>query len=483
MVQLMEGNYNMIKFAEIDQSNSVITRLKEAKAASDSRDYEKKTRIIRELMHESPGDWNIDSEDKGIAGITHTPTSFRFHLPSQRVISEIRSKQKAALFEDFLNPQITESDPDPWRRRIDAVFNYDNGSALMGALAGGTVGGLSHLLPQTDKKKPKMSIWKKILAGTAIGGASGYGLAKALPETSANINQKILDNYVSPAIGRVATNLFTPEGYRTEGRMKDIIADKKKPYSSAWEAAKHVINDDKALTSDRDHLWRYIWNLEPRYIKATDGEYTQFYKKTPGGDKDDYEVPDKSTEEISQNLSDNIDYIIEGNDAGYFDKRFKKYNAMAKGLMKEKNMPATDAYLAAAKEYHKVYSPREPTLGRFNPYLKLDSEGGITSNINDPWNIDLNPGDTITHQPDLSDEYRANKQKPIKNTNILFSNLLRHLATKTTNGRSVHLRKNLYIGNIKDKIREYQPDDLVNYPSPGDPVVQKENDSEKSNTI
>ena len=109
MARLMEGNYDMIKFAEIDQSNSVITRLKEAKAASDSRDYEKKTRIIRELMKESPEDWDIDSEDKGIAGITHTPTSFRFHLPSQRVVSEIRSKQKAALFGDTLNPHINRS--------------------------------------------------------------------------------------------------------------------------------------------------------------------------------------------------------------------------------------------------------------------------------------------------------------------------------------------------------------------------------------
>ena len=59
--------------------------LREAKARSDKRDYAGKTHILRRMMKEKPHDWAVDSEDKGIAGLTHMPTKFRLHLPSHHI--------------------------------------------------------------------------------------------------------------------------------------------------------------------------------------------------------------------------------------------------------------------------------------------------------------------------------------------------------------------------------------------------------------
>ena len=59
----------------------VLRKLLEAKAESDRGNYKAKHAIMRGLMAEEPHKFKIDSEDKGIVGITHADTNFRMHLP------------------------------------------------------------------------------------------------------------------------------------------------------------------------------------------------------------------------------------------------------------------------------------------------------------------------------------------------------------------------------------------------------------------
>lgn len=58
-----------------------LIQLLEAKAESDRKNYARKHQILRQLLGQSPEDFLIDSEQGGILGLTHTPTSFRIHLP------------------------------------------------------------------------------------------------------------------------------------------------------------------------------------------------------------------------------------------------------------------------------------------------------------------------------------------------------------------------------------------------------------------
>jgi hypothetical protein len=62
---------------------SVLTRLKKAKDLSDQRRYDEKTAILRELLKERPDEFEEDSQEGGIVGLTHIPTGFRIHMPAQ----------------------------------------------------------------------------------------------------------------------------------------------------------------------------------------------------------------------------------------------------------------------------------------------------------------------------------------------------------------------------------------------------------------
>jgi hypothetical protein len=62
-----------------------LKKLLAAKAHSDAKRYEAKHAIMRALIHERPSEFVIDSEDRGVVGITHVPTRFRIHLPASAV--------------------------------------------------------------------------------------------------------------------------------------------------------------------------------------------------------------------------------------------------------------------------------------------------------------------------------------------------------------------------------------------------------------
>lgn len=62
-------------------AHPALARLIEAKTHSDARRYSNKHMILRELLRQAPQDFLIDSEERGILGLTHRPTRFRIHMP------------------------------------------------------------------------------------------------------------------------------------------------------------------------------------------------------------------------------------------------------------------------------------------------------------------------------------------------------------------------------------------------------------------
>jgi hypothetical protein len=57
----------------------IILKLREAKAHSDAKRYDRKNAILRELMSKAPNEWHVDDPLPYHMGITHGPTKFRFH--------------------------------------------------------------------------------------------------------------------------------------------------------------------------------------------------------------------------------------------------------------------------------------------------------------------------------------------------------------------------------------------------------------------
>ena len=71
----IEEHFENFKAASLDE-------MKELKTLSDQRRYGEKHALARRLMEEDPDAYFIDSDDgRGIVGVTHRPTGFRWHMP------------------------------------------------------------------------------------------------------------------------------------------------------------------------------------------------------------------------------------------------------------------------------------------------------------------------------------------------------------------------------------------------------------------
>ncbi|GAG26195.1 unnamed protein product, partial [marine sediment metagenome] len=55
--------------------------LKQAKAYSDKGMYAAKLAILRKLVQQRRGEFDVDSQKDGILGLTHKPTKFQIHMP------------------------------------------------------------------------------------------------------------------------------------------------------------------------------------------------------------------------------------------------------------------------------------------------------------------------------------------------------------------------------------------------------------------
>ena len=74
--------------------DATLQKLLQAKAYSDARDYPHKTHLLRQLIQQHPTDFYIDSEDKGIVGVTHRPTGFQIHMLKNSYPAAPAVKQK-----------------------------------------------------------------------------------------------------------------------------------------------------------------------------------------------------------------------------------------------------------------------------------------------------------------------------------------------------------------------------------------------------
>jgi hypothetical protein len=63
------------------QKPKVLDQLLAAKRESDRKNYGRKHSILREVLKQRPGDFEVDSDSKGMVGLTHPSSGFRIHLP------------------------------------------------------------------------------------------------------------------------------------------------------------------------------------------------------------------------------------------------------------------------------------------------------------------------------------------------------------------------------------------------------------------
>jgi 8-oxo-dGTP pyrophosphatase MutT (NUDIX family)/GNAT superfamily N-acetyltransferase len=85
-----------IEKAAAPEVPSIILRLREAKAHSDNKRYDRKNAILQMLMSEHPADWYVDDPLPKHMGVTHAPTNFRFHADPAIIPVGVKVRAKAA---------------------------------------------------------------------------------------------------------------------------------------------------------------------------------------------------------------------------------------------------------------------------------------------------------------------------------------------------------------------------------------------------
>ena len=79
----------------IKGSSTKLQDLKDAKAYSDVKQYDKKHALMRQVIKQDPTDYVVDSSEHGFVGITHVPTGFKMHLP-ETLLRDLNLTRKAA---------------------------------------------------------------------------------------------------------------------------------------------------------------------------------------------------------------------------------------------------------------------------------------------------------------------------------------------------------------------------------------------------
>lgn len=103
---------------------AILLKLREAKAHSDAKRYDKKNAILRELMLSAPNEWYVDDPIPHHMGVTHDPTKFRFHAHPTIIPPGVKVKAKAAAAEPYLaqlkvTPVNYNKDESLWRNFVN----------------------------------------------------------------------------------------------------------------------------------------------------------------------------------------------------------------------------------------------------------------------------------------------------------------------------------------------------------------------------
>lgn len=160
---------------------------------------------------------------------------------------------------------------DRLRTILDAVLTHNVGSAVMGGAVGATAGAFMPAAGDSPKDKGQPSRWKQIVAGATIGAGTGYGLSRIAPQASSQANHFLADNLLLKPLGRVVTNLSTPESY--DHKVSEVVGNLKK---SPWQSLKAVFSDRPIWLSEstpqnsnavlRDAPFRQMYGLPSRGI-------------------------------------------------------------------------------------------------------------------------------------------------------------------------------------------------------------------------
>ena len=188
---------------------SAISELKRAKEHSDKRQYGVKHQIIKKMMTDDPDAFYIDSDDgKGIVGVTHKKTGFRFHMPTGKVKSGL---SKEAGLGELL--KLVK----PYAKATKDVMLGTKLPPMTEALkeVPEEVGELRHLVPNIGDllrfsfgRATKSAAWDNEDSALAGGAAVGAGGALKLHK---DINNVVNTGRSWDAAMQAAARTWTPE--------------------------------------------------------------------------------------------------------------------------------------------------------------------------------------------------------------------------------------------------------------------------------
>ena len=85
----------------IEGLGNALQALKKAKSQSDAGDYTAKHETLRQAIRAEPHNFDIDSSQAGIVGLTHKPTGFKIHMPSTAVPTEFYQAKRSTSEPDI----------------------------------------------------------------------------------------------------------------------------------------------------------------------------------------------------------------------------------------------------------------------------------------------------------------------------------------------------------------------------------------------
>lgn len=257
-----------------------------AKSRSDERKYAAKHILIRQMMNARPDDFAIDSDDgRGIVGVTHRPTGFRFHMPKQKVkpgIEKVGSAATQAVKKVVGSLDLVGAGGRAARKTVDVldknprletafrkVLSYNlvdprnrGKNTTVGALAGALPGAVTGAAASDDSGQGGL---KGAVAGALVGAAGGrYG-----------------PRGVQAGIGRVLTNVMDPHIY--DGKMHaEVFKDLLKEHGASG-VLKSIWKDKPLIEIEpaRHALYRDFFGL--KRFAGTEDVITDISRGADGG--------------------------------------------------------------------------------------------------------------------------------------------------------------------------------------------------------
>lgn len=275
-----------------------------AKSRSDERKYAAKHILLRQMMNARPDDFTIDSDDgRGIVGVTHRPTGFRFHMPKQKVkpgiekmagrftsiaeklkgklptIDSIQKHLGRATDELAKRPALEENLRRALSYRLMDVRNVGK-NMRAGQIIGGAGGALTGAVtgaPGGDGG------WADHASGAAVGALTG-GLAgraggRYLPRAAQKGVGRVLTNLMDPVSYNDAHHFEALKSYSVKEMLRSVLTDT--PISKTRAPSGVPLPNEWQKDAPRSAMFRDYFNLPRR--AGTRSVFTQIGVDDSGG--------------------------------------------------------------------------------------------------------------------------------------------------------------------------------------------------------